>query len=121
MTGVIDGLALGVVSVDVAPNSNIFAVASLDSKIRLFDIETLQNIKLIDASPVDSWKVKFSPNGKAIATGSISGKVNLYTCGEGETIKTQFDTGKFSYSVDFVSISQTKTQYSRDKYKNITF
>lgn len=105
---VFDGFALGVVSVDVAPRSSIAAIAALDSKIRLFDldkpIESCE-VKTIDAGPLDSWKIKFSPDGKHIATGGIAGKINLFsTSADGDTTKTQFDANKFAYSVDFVSI-----------------
>lgn len=101
---VFDGFALGVISIDVAPRSSIVAIAAMDSKIRLFDldqpIESCE-LKTIDASPVDSWKIKFSADGKQIATGSISGKINLYSTSTSETTKTQLDAGKFAYSVDF--------------------
>lgn len=105
---VFDGFALGVISTDVAPQSSVCAIAAMDSKIRLFDlaqpIESCE-LKTIDASPVDSWKIKFSADGKHIATGSISGKINLYsTNASGDTTKTQLDAGKFAYSVDFVSV-----------------
>lgn len=105
---VFDGFALGVISADVAPQSSLCAIGAMDSKIRLFDlseqIETCE-LKTIDAGPVDSWKVKFSPCGKLIATGGISGKINLFTTGPGDTVTTQLDVGKFAYSVDFVSIA----------------
>jgi WD repeat-containing protein 61 len=105
---VFDGFALGVISIDVAPRSSVVAIAAMDSKIRLFDldqpIESCE-LKTIDASPVDSWKIKFSADGKHIATGSITGKINLFSTNpSGDTTKTQFDAGKFAYSVDFVSI-----------------
>lgn len=104
---VIDGFALGVISVDVAPQTSTVAIAAMDSKIRLFDLsKPLESceLKTIDAGPTDSWKIKFSPDGKHIATGGMNGKVNLYSANvEGETTKTQFDVGKFAYSVDFVS------------------
>lgn len=104
---VFDGFSLGVVSVDVAPQSSVVAIAAMDNKIRLFDlakpIDSCE-LKTLDAGPVESWKVKFSPNGKLLATGSVHGKVNLFSTNlEGETTKTQFDAGKFPYSVDFVS------------------
>lgn len=104
---VFDGFALGVISIDVSPRSSITAIAAMDSKIRLFDldqpIETCE-LKTIDASPVDSWKIRFSADGKHIATGSISGKINLYSTNHsGDTTKTQLDSGKFAYSLDFVS------------------
>uniref|UniRef100_A0A6G1S419 WD repeat-containing protein 61 n=1 Tax=Aceria tosichella TaxID=561515 RepID=A0A6G1S419_9ACAR len=102
---VFDGFALGVISTDVAPRSSVVAIAAMDSKIRLLDLaqpaESCE-LKIIDASPVDSWKIKFSADGKQIATGSISGKINLYSTNPGsDTTRTQLDAGKFAYSVDF--------------------
>lgn len=107
---VFDGFALGVVSVDVARESSVVAIAAMDSKIRLFDLDKpieLSELKTIDAGPVDSWKIKFSPDGKHIATSNISGKINLFnTQTEGNALETQYDAGgKFAYSVDFVSIA----------------
>lgn len=105
---VFEDFSLGVISMDMAPNSNILAIADMASRIKLFDLDKpFQNceIKTIDAGPVDSWKIKFSADGRHIATGSVSGKINLYsTNASGETLKTQYDAGKFAYSVDFVSI-----------------
>lgn len=113
---VFDGFALGVISADVAPQSSVVAIAAMDSKIRLFDldkpIESCE-VKTIDAGPVDSWKIKFSPNGKLIATGSISGKINLFSTDQGDTTKTQLDAGKFAYSVDFVSINRVRYREKR--------
>lgn len=102
-----ESFSLGVISIDIAQNSSIVAIADLASKIRLFDLDKpieSSELKTIDASPVDSWKIKFSPDGKRIATGNVSGKINVYSLNDGgETTKTQFDATKFAYSVDFVS------------------
>lgn len=102
---VFDGFALGVVSVDVAPKSSTVAVAAMDSKIRLFDLDKpieSCNIKTIDASPIESWKIKFSPDGKFIATSSIHSKLNLFSTNlEGEDKKIQFDVLKFAHSIEF--------------------
>ena len=106
---VIDGFTLGVISIDVAPQSSIAAISAMDSKIRLFDLdkplESCQ-LKTIDAGPVDAWKVKFSPDGKYIATGGVSAKVNLYSTSSDENeVKARLETGKFAYCVDFVSVN----------------
>lgn len=112
---VFDGFALGVISIDVRPKSSITAIAAMDSKIRLFDLDRpLESceLKTIDASPVDSWKIKFSRDGERIATGSITGMINLYsTSVKEETTKLQLDAGKFAYSVDFVSIPKSSLRY----------
>ncbi|GIY87790.1 WD repeat-containing protein 61 [Caerostris darwini] len=66
----LEGHALGVVSVDVNDEGSIAASSSLDSHIRLWDLHTGQQLKSIDAGPVDAWTVTFSPDTKYIATGS---------------------------------------------------
>lgn len=105
---IFDGFALGVISVDVAPKTSIAAIAAMDSKIRLFDLGKpleLCELKTIDASPVDSWKIKFSRDGQRVATSSITGMINLFsTDAKEETTKTQLDAGKFAFSINFVSI-----------------
>ena len=55
-TCVLDGHALGVVSVDVCPANKILATSAMDCKIRLFDLDKPieeSQIKTIDAGPVD--------------------------------------------------------------------
>lgn len=117
---VYSNFSLGVISIDMAPNSSIVAIADLNSRIRLFDCdsESTNELRRIDASPVDSWKIKFSPDGKRIATSNVSGKINVYTLlDNGETTKTQFDATKFAYSVDFVSIQNCLRQLCNVTYQ----
>lgn len=114
-----DGFGLGVISIDAVPRSSIIGVAAMDCSIRLFDLDRpieSSEVKKIDAGPVDSWKIKFSTDGKQIATGSVSGKVNLYsTSPDSETTKTQLDAGKFAYAVDFVSILRNRSENLKHK------
>jgi len=97
----LEGHQLGVVSVDVTQKGNVVASSSLNSQIRLWDVDTSKQIRVIDAGPVDAWTICFSPDAKHLASGSHTGKVNLFNT---ETCKkeAQLDTrGKFALSIAF--------------------
>jgi WD40 repeat protein len=51
---------------------------SLDSVIRVWDLDQLKCLNTISTNPVESWSVKFSPDGKYFTTGSHSGKITTY-------------------------------------------
>ena len=72
--------------------------------IRIWDIESGKQIKTIDAAPADAWTVSFSPDGKNIATGSYTGKVNVFNLESGKKeTDFQVDTkGKFTMSISYV-------------------
>ena len=82
----------------------LVASSSLDAMIRIWDIESGKPIKTIDASPADAWTVSFSPDGKNIASGSYSGKVNVFNLDTGKK-ETNFqidEKGKFTMSISYV-------------------
>ncbi|KAF8778448.1 WD repeat-containing protein 61 [Argiope bruennichi] len=97
---VFEGHALGVVSVDINEEGSVAASSSLDSHIRLWDLHTGQQLKSIDAGPVDAWTVTFSPDAKYIATGSHAGKINLYSVEHGK-LESFLETKKFTLSIAF--------------------
>lgn len=81
------------------------ASSSLDAMIKIWDIETGKAINTIDASPADAWTVCFAPDSKNVASGSYTGKVNVFNLetGKKET-NFQVDTkGKFTMSISYVS------------------
>lgn len=52
----------------------------------------------------DAWTVSFAPDGKNIASGSYTGKVNVFNIDSGKK-ETNFQTdekGKFTMSVSYV-------------------
>lgn len=100
---IFEGHALGVVSVDIDSSGRIAASNSLDSHIRLWDLDSGSQVQSIDAGPVNAWTVTFSPDSQLIATGSHSGKIILYSVGSGEKSEQSLDsTGKFTLSIAFV-------------------
>jgi WD repeat-containing protein 61 len=91
---------------------------SLDSHIRFWDIQSGQLIKMIEAQPgaswghtrmasnravtVEAWSVAYSTDGRQVATGSHSGRINIFST---ETLskESSFETkGKFLMSVAYV-------------------
>lgn len=81
------------------------ASSSLDSSLKLWDLETGNKISSIEVGPVDIWTVVFSPDDKFIVSGSHSGKIHLYGTESGKQEQT-LDTrgGKFTLSVAYVCI-----------------
>lgn len=121
----LEGHQLGVISVDINPTGTVAASSSLDSHIRLWDLEVGQQMRSIDAGPgidaaegggkpcpikanpvffrrkVDAWTLTFSPDGKFLASGSHSGKINLFRVEDGKK-ETSMDTrGKFTLSIAY--------------------
>lgn len=56
------GHCLGVVSVTAHPNRRIAASASLDSFIRVFEVDTNNTIATLEAPPSEVWQLQFSPD-----------------------------------------------------------
>jgi WD40 repeat protein len=101
----LEGHQLGIVSVDSSPLNGQYAVStSLDSQIRIWDIQSHSLVRTIDAGPVQAWTTCFSPDGRQIAAGTHSGLVNVWNLESGEKEKPLDTRGKFVMSVAYVSI-----------------
>lgn len=72
--------------------------SSMDSMIRVWDLEKGITKTVIEAPPIEAWKVALSPDGKSIATGSQSGNVNIFNLDSGQKEKT-LDTLKKSFTI----------------------
>ena len=100
---IFEGHALGVMAIDLNHDGTIAATNSLDSNIRLYDLETGVQMKTIDAGPLDSWTVVYSPDSKFLATCSQSGKILLYSSETGEKLGKELDSnGKFTICIAIV-------------------
>jgi len=96
------GHSLGVVSVAVNSDGSRCASSSLDSSLRVWDLESGEKIYSIEVGPVDIWTVCFSPDDKYIVSGSHAGKIHLYSAENGKQEQI-LDTrgGKFTLSVAY--------------------
>lgn len=55
------GHCLGVVSVAAHPSGKIAASASIDSFVRVFDVESNNTIATLEAPPSEVWQLQFDP------------------------------------------------------------
>lgn len=55
------GHCLGVVSVAAHPSGVIAASASIDSFVRVFDVDTNATIATLEAPPSEVWQLQFNP------------------------------------------------------------
>ncbi|CAH9101833.1 unnamed protein product [Cuscuta epithymum] len=72
------GHCLGVVSVAAHPTRRIAASASIDSFVRVFDVDSNVTIATLEAPPSEVWQLSFNPEGSALAAaggGSLSIKL----------------------------------------------
>ena len=66
-------------------------------------METGKQRKTIDAGPVDAWTIAFSPDSRLIASGTHTGKLNLFGVESGKNETTLDTRGKFTLSIAYVS------------------
>jgi len=97
------GHQLGVVSLDVNKAGTLAVSTSLDSQMRIWDLNNQTLVKAIDSGPVEAWSCAFSPDGRHIATGSHSGKVHIYSVETCERVSELDTKGKFVMSLCYVS------------------
>ena len=82
----------------------VIATSSLDSYIRIWDLQSGEKTKTIESGPVDVWSLTFTPDAKHIVSGSHSGKINWFTVETGK-LEQSFDTrGKFTLSIACVML-----------------
>ncbi|WCJ43620.1 WD repeat-containing protein VIP3 [Euphorbia peplus] len=73
------GHCLGVVSVAAHPSGVIAASASLDSFVRVFDVDTNATIATLEAPPSEVWQMQFNSKGTTLAVaGGGSASVKLW-------------------------------------------
>nr|QCQ83088.1 putative protein VIP3 [Ambrosia artemisiifolia] len=83
------GHCLGVVSVAAHPSGRIAASASMDSFIRVFDVESNNTIATLEAPPSEVWQMQFDPRGTTLAVaGGSSASVKLWDTAEWKLVST---------------------------------
>ncbi|KAL3586180.1 hypothetical protein D5086_013047 [Populus alba] len=83
------GHCLGVVSVAAHPSGSIAASASLDSFVRVFDVDSNASIATLEAPPSEVWQMQFDPKGITLAVaGGGSASVQLWDTEKWKLIAT---------------------------------
>ena len=79
------GHTLGVVSVDVDASGHNAVSSSLDSFIRVWNLETHSTVAVVETAPSETWQVKFHPSADQLlvaAAGGSSNQVVVYSTHE---------------------------------------
>lgn len=76
---------------------------SVDSNIRIWDLENGTLVKSITANPVEAWKAKFSPDARVVVTGAHNGDINFFNVESGEKVNNLATKNMFLLSVAYVS------------------
>lgn len=117
----LEGHSLGVFSVAISNNGKcklstlliysrmisfyflVCASSSLDSSMRIWDLERGEKTASMEVGPVDLWTVVFSPDDKYIISGSHSGKITLYDVETAKAEQSLETGGKFTLSIAYVN------------------
>uniref|UniRef100_A0A0C9S4R3 TSA: Wollemia nobilis Ref_Wollemi_Transcript_22636_1472 transcribed RNA sequence n=1 Tax=Wollemia nobilis TaxID=56998 RepID=A0A0C9S4R3_9CONI len=80
------GHSLGVVAVAAHPHGRIAASTSLDSFVRVFDVDTNNTISILESPPSEAWNMQFHPKGELLAVaGGGSASVKLWNTASWQT------------------------------------
>lgn len=73
------GHALGVIAVAAHPSGAIAASTSLDSYVRIFDVDSNATVATLETPPSEAWLMQFDPKGSVLAVaGGGSASVKLW-------------------------------------------
>jgi WD40 repeat protein len=78
----------GIYSVDWSPNNTDFVSASLDTTLRLWNIDSSMPIATFRGHMDGVWDAKFSPDGSRIASGGPDGKIIIWDVATQEILQT---------------------------------
>ncbi|MFE6306156.1 WD40 repeat domain-containing serine/threonine protein kinase [Nocardiopsis sp. NPDC057823] len=88
-------------SVSFSPDGSTIASGGRDDTIRLWDIETGENVSNFTGHESSVYSVAFSPDGTKIASGSMDDTIRLWDVETGQTIHVLTGHGDWVQSVAF--------------------
>jgi disulfide oxidoreductase YuzD len=88
-------------SVNFSPDGKTLVSGSWDKTIKLWDVETGQEIRTLKGHDNYVRSVNFSPDGKTLVSGSGDGTIKLWNVETGEEIRTLQGPGSYVTSVNF--------------------
>ncbi len=90
--------------IDVAPDGQFVASASLDATIKLWSIANCKEVREFKGHAGSVYGISFSPDGKLIASGSIDETIKLWDVPSGREIRTleghELSTDSVAFSLD---------------------
>ncbi len=103
-------------AVDINHAETLLAVACGDGTIRIFNLETLEEIDKLDAHQGSTYSVKFHPNGKYLLSGAKDAMLNVYDIEQSCLLIKSIPAHNFAiYSIVFSPDKKFFATASRDK------
>lgn len=97
---VLKGHENAVAAIDVSPNGNLIATASLDHTVRLWDARNGKAIRVLRGHKTEVYTVAFSPNNERLASSSYDGRVLIWDVASGRLLRT-LQVTDWSTTLDF--------------------
>lgn len=89
----------------------------MDSTICIWDLENNGAlVTSIKPGALQSWRAKFSPDGKHCASGSHTGDLNVYSVENGEKVASYTSKTNFAMCVAYVGIRRKKLQLQEEVF-----
>ena len=98
-----------------SPDGKTIATVSRDKTVRLWDVQTGKNRKILKGHTTVFNSVAYSPEGDTLATGGIDNTVRLWNVHTGKNIKTLIGHTEYPLSVGFSSDSDTLVSAGADR------
>ncbi len=92
-----------ITSINFSPKKNQFVTGSSDGTAKIYDLETLKNIRSLEGHSLAVLDASWSGDGRLIATSSADGKIVLWYTDTGEIYKTVAGKGEEVTVVKFMS------------------
>ncbi|MCZ8305870.1 MAG: hypothetical protein O9336_04045 [Microcystis sp. LE19-98.1E] len=102
-------------SVNFSPDGKTLVSSSGDNTIKLWNVETGQEIRTLKGHDRAVWSVNFSPDGKTLVSGRWDSTIKLWNVETGKEIRTLKGHDNFVQSVNFSPDGKTLVSSSSDK------
>ncbi|NCR68960.1 MAG: WD40 repeat domain-containing protein, partial [Microcystis aeruginosa LL11-07] len=104
-----------VTSVNFSPDGKTLVSSGADNTIKLWNVETGQEIRTLKGHDNSVSSVNFSPDGKTLVSGSDDNTIKLWNVETGQEIRTLKGHDNSVYSVNFSPDGKTLVSGSWDK------
>jgi WD40 repeat protein len=103
-------------AININSTETLMAIACGDGTIRIFNLQTLEEIQKLDAHQGSTYSVKFHPNGRYLLSGAKDAMLNIYDIKKScELIKSIPAHNYAIYSIVFSPDEKLFATASRDK------